>query len=150
MLLSADELYRSGVENNNLPFSFFNTSSVKSKSSLLSVFTWRFPFLENILLYLSRKWGEDNRLFSLLSRGCGSGNVSQISDTSFSAKNFSINSIRIRKKAALGILFSFAVFAPLHKRAPFISIPIKFLSGYSFAIPIVYSPLPQPNSSTTG
>ena len=46
--------------------------------------------------------------------------------------------------------FSRAVLAPRQKRAPLISIPIKFLSGFFSANAIVYSPLPQPNSKTIG
>ena len=48
------------------------------------------------------------------------------------------------------MLFSKAVFAPLQKRAPLISIPIKFLSGKRSPKLTEYSPLPQPNSKTIG
>ncbi len=40
--------------------------------------------------------------------------------------------------------------APVHMRAPFMSTPMKFISGYRRANSTVYSPLPQPNSSTIG
>ena len=81
---------------------------------------------------------------------CGSGKVIQISSTSFLPKASSMSSIWVLKNATLGISSSMAVFAPLQNLAPLISIPTKFLSGYFFANPRVYSPRPQPNSKTKG
>ena len=43
-----------------------------------------------------------------------------------------------------------ACVAPVHMRAPLMSTPMKLTSGNIFASPTVYSPLPQPNSSTIG
>ena len=74
----------------------------------------------------------------------------QISSTSSLPKAYSTSSIWVLKKAAFEIFSSSAVFAPRQKRAPLISIPIKFLSGYRLAKPIVYYPLPQPNSKIIG
>jgi hypothetical protein len=80
----------------------------------------------------------------------GSGNVIQISEISFSAKNSVMSSIFVRRNATFAIPFSKASLAPVHIRAPFISTPIKFFSGYFRANPTAYSPFPHPNSRTIG
>src|SRR5690606_34087808 len=81
---------------------------------------------------------------------CGSGKVIHISSTSFSSKRKSTSSIWVRKKPTFFRFSSKAIFAPRHKRAPLMSMPKKFFSGYFFARFTVCSPLPQPNSKTIG
>ena len=48
------------------------------------------------------------------------------------------------------MLRSCACVAPVHMRAPLMSMPMKFLSGNRSASPMVYSPRPQPSSMTMG
>ena len=55
---------------------------------------------------------------------CGSEKVSQISEISPGAKNASINSMRVRRKATFGNPVSVAYLAPFQSRAPLISTPI--------------------------
>ena len=81
---------------------------------------------------------------------CGSGKVIQISSTSPSAKKEAIISMRVRRKPTLRICRSVAVLAPRHMRAPLMSIPMKLRLGSRSASATVYSPLPQPSSSTMG
>ena len=73
-----------------------------------------------------------------------------VSEISAAEKWSKIFSISILRNATFCMLFSMAVFAPRHILEPFISIPMKFLSGYFSARLTVYSPLPQPNSNTIG
>ena len=81
---------------------------------------------------------------------CGSGKVIQISSTSPSAKKEAIISMRVRRKPTLRICRSVAILAPRHMRAPLMSIPMKLRLGSRSASATVYSPLPQPSSSTIG
>src|SRR5690554_2609492 len=103
-----------------------------------------------MFLYRARNSSLVKRCLVRLYLICGSGKVIQISSTSLLAKQFSINSICVRKKTTLGRFSSIAVFAPRQKREPLISIPIKFVSGKRRANSTEYSPLPQPNSKTIG
>ena len=99
-------------------------------------------------LYRSINKGEVSLFLGLL--GWGSEKVSQISDTSSLEKKCSMKSIFVLRNRTFSIFWSFIVFAPFHILAPFISTPIKFVSGFLFDNPIVYSPLPHPSSSTIG
>ena len=78
---------------------------------------------------------------------CGSGKVIQISDTSPGMKNDVISSMFVRMNATFASPCTEAWFAPVHIRAPLMSMPMKFLSGKRCASPTVYSPFPHPSSS---
>ena len=69
-----------------------------------------------------------------------------ISSTSESSKNFSKYSIFVLKKHIFSRLLSCDNLAPCQKRAPLMSIPIKFLLGFFFAKKVEYSHFPHPNS----
>ena len=81
---------------------------------------------------------------------CGSEKVSQSSATSSLAKKPAMHSMLVRKNATFFMPSSSAVLAPCHMRAPLMSMPMKFFSGKRRASPMVYSPRPQPSSSTMG
>ena len=81
---------------------------------------------------------------------CGSEKVSQISCTSSFAKNLSIISMLVLRKATLSSFSSSACFAPVYMRAPLMSTPMKLTFGYLRAKPTAYSPRPQPSSRTIG
>ena len=103
----------------------------------------------------TRKWRYRARKVVLVSRLrtcfiCGSENVSHICCTSSGPKKRSIISMLVRRKATLASPSSRACLAPVHIRAPLMSTPMKFISGFLRARPTVYSPLPQPSSSTMG
>ena len=80
----------------------------------------------------------------------GSEKVNHISLTSCAAKKRSIIEMSVRRKATFVKPPARDSVAPVHIRAPLISTPIKFFSGWSRANPTAYSPFPQPNSSTRG
>ena len=81
---------------------------------------------------------------------CGSQKVIHISSTSSGAKKRVSISMFVRRKATFCNPCAIASLAPAHMRAPLISMPMKFFSGQRAANPTVYSPRPQPNSSTMG
>src|SRR5574344_2223072 len=123
-------------------------SSVYLYRKRLSVFKRIIPSGFKKFRYLFRNSVPVRRFLALFI--CGSANVIHISEISFSPNSDSMNSIRVLINRALPIDFSVTNLAPFHRRAPLISIPIKFLSGYCMARETVYSPFPHPSSNTIG
>ena len=90
------------------------------------------------------------RLVPFSSLGWGSLKVNQMSATSPGPKNWSMNSMRVRRKATLDKDSWLAVLAPRQNLWPLMSTPMKLRLGHFRAKPTVYSPLPHPSSKVMG
>mgnify|MGYP003299675915 CR=1 FL=1 len=94
---------------------------------LLSVFKWMMPCGCTNDWYNSMNRVEVSRFLTFFI--CGSGKVIHISLISLGAKKRVMDSILVRRKAALRMCCVSACLAPAHSRAPLISTPIKFLTA---------------------
>ena len=107
------------------------------------------PWCQDALVFLKKSRSRQAMLCAFV-LDLRIGKVIQISSTSAPANARSINSIWHRRKATF-LLPSLRLFlAPRQSRAPLMSTPIKFRSGYRSASASVYSPFPQPNSNVIG